>query len=204
VKRTALQDYRNVNKGGIIALNLNEGDDLVNVLLTSGKDQVMLATASGMAIRFDENDARVMGRAAAGVMGIDLAEGDTVVGAVRCDDTADLLTITQNGYGKRTSQAEYLVQQEDGSTRCQSRGGKGRIDIKTEGRNGPVVAVRSVREGEEMMLMSRDGMIVRSKVTDVSRIGRNTMGVRVMQLREEDAVVAVALVAEPEDAPAAG
>jgi DNA gyrase subunit A len=200
VKRTALQDYRNVNKGGIIALNLNDGDDLVNVLLTSGKDQVMLATASGMAIRFDENDARVMGRAAAGVMGIDLAQGDTVVGAVRCDDTADLLTVTQNGYGKRTSQAEYLVRQEDGSTRCQSRGGKGRIDIKTEGRNGPVVAVRSVREGEEMMLMSRDGMIVRSKATDVSRIGRNTMGVRVMQLREGDAVVAVAMVAEGEDA----
>jgi DNA gyrase subunit A len=199
VKRTALQDYRNVNKGGIIALNLNDGDDLVNVLLTSGKDQVMLATASGMAIRFDENDARVMGRAAAGVMGIDLAEGDTVVGAVRCDDSADLLTVTQNGYGKRTNQAEYLVRQEDGSTRCQSRGGKGRIDIKTEGRNGPVVAVRSVQEGDEMMLMSRDGMIVRSKVTDVSRIGRNTMGVRVMQLREADAVMAVALIAEPEE-----
>jgi DNA gyrase subunit A len=202
VKRTALQDYRNVNKGGIIALNLNDGDDLVNVLLTSGKDQVMLATATGMAIRFDENDARVMGRAAAGVMGIDLAQGDTVVGAVRCDDTADLLTVTQNGYGKRTSQAEYLVRQEDGSTRCQSRGGKGRIDIKTEGRNGPVVAVRSVREGEEMMLMSRDGMIVRSKVTDVSRIGRNTMGVRVMQLREGDAVMAVAMVAEGDESAA--
>jgi DNA gyrase subunit A len=203
VKRTALQDYRNVNKGGIIALNLNDGDDLVNVLLTSGKDQVLLATASGMAIRFDENDARVMGRAAAGVIGVDLAEGDTVVGAIRCDDTADLLTVTQNGYGKRTSQAEYLVQQEDGSTRCQSRGGKGRIDIKTEGRNGPVVAVRSVKEGDEMMLISRDGMIVRSPASDVSRIGRNTMGVRVMQLREGDSVMSVAMVADSEE-PAAG
>jgi DNA gyrase subunit A len=203
VKRTALQDYRNVNKGGIIALNLNEGDDLVNVLLTSGKDQVLLATASGMAIRFDENDARVMGRAAAGVIGIDLAEGDSVVGAIRCDDTADLLTVTQSGYGKRTNQAEYLVQQEDGSTRCQSRGGKGRIDIKTEGRNGPVVAVRSVKEGDEMMLISRDGMIVRSPAADVSRIGRNTMGVRVMQLREGDAVMSVAMVADSDEAPAA-
>jgi DNA gyrase subunit A len=203
VKRTALQDYRNVNKGGIIALNLNDGDDLVNVLLTSGKDQVLLATASGMAIRFDENDARVMGRAAAGVIGIDLTERDTVVGAIRCDDTADLLTVTQNGYGKRTNQAEYLVQQEDGSTRCQSRGGKGRIDIKTEGRNGPVVAVRSVQEGDEMMLISRDGMIVRSPAADVSRIGRNTMGVRVMQLREGDAVMSVAMVADSDEAPAA-
>jgi DNA gyrase subunit A len=203
VKRTALQDYRNVNKGGIIALNLNDGDDLVNVLLTSGKDQVLLATASGMAIRFDENDARVMGRAAAGVIGIDLAESDTVVGAIRCDDTADLLTVTQNGYGKRTNQAEYLVQQEDGSTRCQSRGGKGRIDIKTEGRNGPVVAVRSVRESDEMMLISRDGMIVRSPASDVSRIGRNTMGVRVMQLREGDVVMSVAMVAEADEAPPA-
>jgi len=203
VKRTALQDYRNVNKGGIIALNLNDGDDLVNVLLTSGKDQVLLATASGMAIRFDENDARVMGRAAAGVIGIDLTERDTVVGAIRCDDTADLLTVTQNGYGKRTNQAEYLVQQEDGSTRCQSRGGKGRIDIKTEGRNGPVVAVRSVQEGDEMMLISRDGMIVRSPAADVSRIGRNTMGVRVMQLREGDAVMSVAMVADSDEAPTA-
>ncbi|MBM4007140.1 MAG: DNA gyrase subunit A [Planctomycetes bacterium] len=203
VKRTALQDYRNVNKGGIIALNLNDGDDLVNVLLTSGKDQVLLATASGMAIRFDENDARVMGRAAAGVIGIDLTESDTVVGAIRCDDTADLLTVTQNGYGKRTNQAEYLVRQEDGSTRCQSRGGKGRIDIKTEGRNGPVVAVRSVQEGDEMMLISRDGMIVRSPAADVSRIGRNTMGVRVMQLREGDAVMSVAMVADSDEASAA-
>jgi len=204
VKRTALQDYRNVNKGGIIALNLNEGDDLVNVLLTSGHDQVLLATASGMAIRFDENDARVMGRAAAGVIGIDLAEGDTVVGAIRCDDTADLLTVTQNGYGKRTNQGEYLVQQEDGSTRCQSRGGKGRIDIKTEGRNGPVVAVRSVKEGDEMMLISRDGMIVRSPAADVSRIGRNTMGVRVMQLREGDSVMSVAMVADGDGAAEGG
>jgi len=203
VKRTALQDYRNVNKGGIIALKLNEGDALMNVLLTSGNDHVMLATASGIAIRFDENDARVMGRSAAGVNGIDLAHGDSVVGAIRCDDTADLLTVTQHGYGKRTSQAEYLVQQEDGTTRCQSRGGKGRIDIKTEGRNGPVVAVRSVTATDEMMLISRDGMIVRSPVSDVSQIGRNTMGVRVMQLREGDTVVAVAMVAET-DVPAAG
>ncbi len=201
VKRTALQDYRNVNKGGIIALNLNEGDDLVNVLLTSGRDQVMLASASGMAIRFDENDARVMGRAAAGVLGIDLSEGDTVIGAIRCDDTADLLTVTHNGFGKRTLQAEYLVQQEDGTTRAQSRGGKGRIDIKTDGRNGAVVAVRSVVDGDEMMLISRDGMIVRSPVSDVGRIGRNTMGVRVMQLREGDAVMAVAMVAETDQPP---
>jgi DNA gyrase subunit A len=126
-----------------------------------------------------------------------------VVGAIRCDDTADLLTVTQNGYGKRTNQAEYLVQQEDGSTRCQSRGGKGRIDIKTEGRNGPVVAVRNVKEGDEMMLISRDGMIVRSPASDVSRIGRNTMGVRVMQLREGDAVMSVAMVADSDEAPAA-
>lgn len=199
VKRTALGDYRNVNRAGIIAVNLNEGDRLVDVLLTSGRDHVLLATASGMAIRFDENDARVMGRAAAGVKGIELEEGDEVIGAVRCDDESDLLTVTQNGYGKRTPLVEYLVHSEDGATRVQSRGGKGRIDIKTTDRNGRVVAIRSVKPQDDLMFISRGGMIVRVNAGEISQIGRNTQGVRLVKLREDDQLIAAAKVASDGD-----
>jgi len=200
VKRTALGDYRNVNRGGIIAVNLNDGDRLVDVLLTSGSDHVLLATATGMAIRFDENDARVMGRAAAGVKGIELEDGDELVGAVRCDDESDLLTVTQNGYGKRTPLVEYLVRSEDGTTRAQSRGGKGRIDIKTTDRNGRVVAIRSVKPQDDLMFISRGGMIVRISAGEVSQIGRNTQGVRVIKLRDDDQLIAAAKVVAESDA----
>src|SRR6185503_5050562 len=119
VKRTSLKDFRNVNRGGIIAVNLNEGDVLIDVVHTTGANHVLLATSGGMSIRFDEGDARVMGRNAAGVKGIELADDDKVVGLIRVelDDDADLLTVSENGYGKRTSLGEYLVQQEDGTTR---------------------------------------------------------------------------------------
>jgi DNA gyrase subunit A len=199
VKRTALQDFRNVNKSGIIALKLNDNDHLVNVLLTSGKNDVLLATAQGLAIRFDENDARVMGRATAGVNGMTLREDDYIVGAVRCDPDTDLLTATVNGYGKRTSLNEYMVQQDDGTTRCQSRGGKGRYDIKTEGRNGLVVSVRAVTAADQLMLLSKEGMVVRIPATAISQIGRNTMGVRIMRLGEGDSLMGVALVAEVDE-----
>ena len=129
----------NVNRGGIIAIALNDGDNLVGVISTSGTDHVLLATKEGMAIRFDEDDARVMGRDTAGVKGIELAESDEVVGIVRCDDVRALLTVTSNGFGKRTAFGEYLVQSEDGSTRAQSRGGKGRIDIQTTDKNGVIL-----------------------------------------------------------------
>jgi len=199
VKRTALQEFRNVNKSGIIALKLNDNDHLVNVLLTSGTNDVLLATAQGLAIRFDENDARVMGRATAGVTGMNLRDDDYIVGAVRCDPNMDLLTATVNGFGKRTALTEYMVQQEDGSMRCQSRGGKGRYDIKTEGRNGLVVSVRAVTEADQLMLLSKEGMVVRIPATAISQIGRNTMGVRIMRLGEGDALMGVALVAEVDE-----
>ncbi len=188
VKRTALKDFRNVNRSGIIALNLNEGDRLMGVVWTRGDDHVVLATAKGMAIRFDENDARVMGRAAAGVKGIDLSTGDRVVGLVRAEAGTDLLTVTQNGYGKRTDLEEYLVNAEGGA-RPQSRGGKGRIDIKTTGRNGEVVAIRRVTDEDGLMLMTSSGMLVRTVASSVSRLGRNTQGVRVVRLREGDRLI---------------
>ena len=195
VKRTALQEYRNVNKAGIIALGLKEGDRLVDVLVTSGADHVLLSTATGMSIRFDENDARVMGRSAAGVIGIDLADGDEVVGGVVCDDTLDLFTACASGYGKRTPMREYLVQSEDGSTRAQSRGGKGRIDIRTEGRNGRVIAVGSVSDTDSLIFSTKGGMVVRIRAADVRQVGRATQGVRLVTLDSGDALASVAKIA---------
>jgi len=200
VKRTALKEYRNVHRAGIIAINLNEGDRLVDVLHTTGDNHVLLATATGMAIRFDENDARVMGRSAAGVKGIELRPGDELVGLIRVDDDADLLTVTENGYGKRTPLAEYLVRSDDGTTRSQGRGGKGRIDIRTTTRNGRVVSIRCVHEGDSLMFISEGGMIVRVPASSISQIGRNTQGVRLVNLKRGDKVIAAARVAESDGA----
>jgi DNA gyrase subunit A len=194
VKRTALKDYRNVNRSGIIAVNLNEGDKLVGVVQTTGENHVLLATSSGMAIRFNEDDARVMGRAAAGVKGIEIGKSDEVVGLVRCTSSADLLTVTRNGYGKRTPLDDYLVRAEDGSTRPQGRGGKGRIDIKTNDRNGPVVSIRPVMEGEGMVFVTLNGQLIRTDVDQISKMGRNTQGVRVVRLRDSDSLVSMARV----------
>ena len=196
VKRTALKDYRNVHKSGIIAINLNEGDRLIDVVHTSGQDDVLLATASGMSIRFGENDARVMGRSTAGVKGIDLKPGDEVVGLIRVDEGASLLTVTSHGYGKRTALDDYLVRSEDGSTRPQSRGGKGRIDIQTTSRNGPVVTICCVRETDGLMFISAKGMIVRLPAASISQIGRNTQGVRLVNLKSGDRFIAAAPVVE--------
>ena len=201
VKRTALKDYRNVNRGGIIALNLREGDSLIGAWWTRGRDHLLLGTRHGMAIRFDEDDVRVMGRAAAGVKGISLAPGDEVVGLVRLDPEAadDLLTVTENGYGKRTALEEYLVRSEDGSTRPQGRGGKGRRDIVTDERNGPVVGLRAVDAAADLMLVTAGGMIMRINAGTISRIGRGTKGVRVINLVPDDALVGVAPLAEDDN-----
>lgn len=216
IKRSSLRLYQNVNKSGIIAVDLNEGDRLIGVTNTSGTDHLLLGTAQGMSIRFMESDARPMGRSAAGVKGIELAEGDEVVDLVRIEmrdendplssvhPEVDLLTVTQNGYGKRTGMMEYLVagEGEAGATeyRAQSRGGKGRIDIRTEGRNGKVVAMKAVKEGEGVVLVSEGGLLVRIPVAQVSRIGRNTQGVRLANLKEGDRLVAAAVVPPSESA----
>jgi DNA gyrase subunit A len=218
VKRTALKDYRNVNKGGIIAVGLKDGDSLLDVVMTGGRDDIMLITALGNAIRFPEEDARLMGRSAAGVKGIELEEGDEVIGAVRVEMKPDadgdaitvepamsLLTITQNGYGKRTLVDEYRVQPETGKARSQSRGGKGRADIKTSDRNGRSVAALGVRDSDDVVVVSKGGQLVRVKAGEISQIGRGTQGVRVVSLHDGDQVIAAARIDEAaggEDAPA--
>ena len=199
VKRTALADYRNVRSSGINAINLKDGDNLVGIIQTNGGNHVLLATAGGMSIRFDENDARVMGRTAAGVKGIGLANGDQVVGCVVASDDADLLTVTTNGYGKRTSMNEYLVHSVDGTTRSQSRGDKGRRDIRTSDRNGDVAAIRSVTDEDSIMFISAGGMLVRIPADTISRIGRNTMGVRLVNVKDGDRVMTAARVFESND-----
>ncbi|MEK6701554.1 MAG: DNA gyrase subunit A [Planctomycetota bacterium] len=213
VKRTALKDYRNVNKGGIIAVGLKEGDALLDVTLTGGGDDILLATAGGMAIRFNEEDARLMGRGAAGVKGIELDEGDQVIGViaipmkvdpagasaedvVTLDKSVCLLTITENGYGKRTPVDEYRVQTEGGQMRSQSRGGKGRIDIKTSDRNGRAVAALGVRANDDVVIVSKGGQLVRTSAAEIRETGRAAQGVRCVSLNEGDVVIAAALVAE--------
>ena len=198
VKRTALKDYRNVKRSGIIAINMREGDSLIGVTWTSGDDHILLGTASGMAIRFHEDGARAMGRAASGVKGIELAGDDRVVGLVHClaRDPADLLTVTTNGYGKRTALDDYLVRSEDGAVRAQNRGGKGRRDIATSNRNGLAITLLRVHDDDDLMLITTGGMIMRIKAKTVRQTGRATQGVRVVNLAKGDTMAAVARIAE--------
>ena len=189
VKKTELDAFSNPRAGGIIALGVEDDDALIEAVLTSGKDEILLATREGMAIHFSEEDVRPMGRAAYGVKGIELETADEVV-ALEVVSTGTVLTVTANGYGKRTELEEY---------RLQSRGGKGIINIKTTGRNGPVVGVKFLRGDEEVMLITEKGMIIRLDTADISTIGRNTQGVRLIQLEEGDHLVSVARLAEREE-----
>jgi DNA gyrase subunit A len=192
VKKTELVAFRRPLGRGIIALGLDENDQLIGVARTKTGYHVILSTRDGMAIRFDESRVRSMGRPAYGVKGIDLGEGDEVVGMVVAngdDDPASLLTVCALGYGKRTPLAEYRVQ---------NRGGKGLIDIQTSERNGPVVAVAKVTDADEVMLTTSGGMVIRTPVGTVRTIGRNTQGVRLIKLDEGDAVSSLAKLPQEE------
>jgi DNA gyrase subunit A len=210
IKRTPLKAYQNVNKSGLIAVGLKEGDAILDVLLTSGDDDILLATAQGMAIRFNEDDAREMGRAAAGVKAIELGDDDEVIGAVSIplvkgeederkswttrEPETGLLTICAKGYGKRTLVDEYRVQPESGKPFSQNRGGKGRVDIDTSERNGVAVAALAVKSGDDIIVTTRTGMTVRMPVNEIRETGRGAQGVRVTRLEEGDEVVAAARV----------
>ena len=202
VKKTLLSDYRNIRAGGIIAINIEEGDRLIQVRLTAEKDEVMLATANGMTIRFPEEQVRCVGRDSTGVRGIDLEDGDVVRSLDVVEKEGTFLIATENGYGKRTAFEEF---------RSQNRGGKGIIGIQTSDRNGKVVSAHAVHENESLIMVTAQGMMVRSPISDVRVIGRNTQGVRLINLEEGDTLVSASAVeAEPvvgngdsEDAPAA-
>ncbi|SIR16237.1 DNA gyrase subunit A [Haladaptatus litoreus] len=186
VKRTDASDFENILSTGIIAARLEDGDELVDVAVTNGTKDLLVGTKHGMTIRFDETEARAMGRNTRGVRGINLEGDDEVVGMVASDgEVRDLLTVTRRGYGKRTPLTEY---------RRQSRNGKGLIDIKTGDRNGPVTSVKSVAEDDELVLMSEAGQIMRIRVEDISEVGRNTMGVTVMDVDETDRMASVDVI----------
>jgi DNA gyrase subunit A len=190
VKKTDLSAFSNPRPSGLIAMGIDEGDAVIAVELSDGAEQILIGTHDGMAIRFEETDVRPMGRTAYGVRGISLREDDEVVAmeVVRAGGT--VLTVAQNGYGKRTELEEY---------RLQSRGGFGIINIQTSDRNGKVVGIAYVHDDDELMLISQQGMILRMKAGDVRTIGRNTQGVRLIEMEEGDAVVSVAKLAEKED-----
>ena len=181
VKRTDLASFANMRSSGLIALGIEDGDSLVAAKITDGTKDILLSTAEGMSIRFPESEVRSMGRTAYGVKGIALEEHDEVVGADLVEPGTTILTVTENGYGKRTEEAEY---------RIQGRGGKGIIDIKTTERNGKVVGVAQARDTDEVMLVTNGGMLIRMKVREISVIGRNTQGVRLISLESADEKVA--------------
>lgn len=190
IKKTDLSSFSHPRKGGINAIGLDEGDKLLSVWLTSGSDQVIIATQNGVAIRFDEDEVRPMGRTARGVRGIRLESDDKVVGMAVCDEDAYLLTVTEHGYGKRTQVSQY---------RKIHRGGKGVIDIQTSDRNGRVIGALICYEDDEFMMVTKGGVAIRTSVSDIRSISRNTQGVRLIRLETGDEVAAIGKLPEAKE-----
>ena len=190
IKKTVLSAFETNRTGGLIAISLDDDDELVGVELTEGDSEILLVTSEGQAIRFSEDQVRSMGRPARGVIGIKLDSDDFVVGLTVANDDADLLVVTEQGFGKRTALSEY---------RQTNRGGKGVLTLNRTKRTGPIVGVQVVREGNEIMIISFEGIMIRLKVSEISKMGRNTQGVTLMRLSEGDRVVDVADIVGKED-----
>ncbi len=189
VKKTSLNEFSNPRKGGIMAIGIEEGDNLITVLLTDGKKDLFIATQNGQATRFSEDQVRPTGRMSKGVIGIRLRQ-DEVIDAAIAEPNKTILTLTEKGYGKRTPMAEYgLI----------NRGGSGVINLKVTEKNGKVVAAMSVGENEEIIIISQKGLIIRTPVKGISEIGRATQGVRIMKLDEEDKIVSAEIVKEDQN-----
>lgn len=183
VKKTPLSEFGNIRKNGLRAVNLDEDDELIGVKFTDGENRIMLGTRGGKAITFPEDGVRSMGRVARGVRGITLADGDEVVAMDVLKNDSEVLTVTEGGYGKRTTASEY---------RTQTRGGKGLINMKVTEKTGPVVGIRVVRENQELMLITTEGIVIRTSVDEISLISRNTQGVKLMTIAESDRVASMA------------
>ena len=192
IKKTALSEFQNLRRTGLIAIVLREDDELMGVELTDGEQQILLATQGGMAIRFGEGDIRAMGRVSMGVKSMDLAEGDEVVGLAVYEEGAHVLSVTENGYGKRTEIDDY---------RLQSRGGKGILAMKLSERSGKLAAQLIVHPDEDLMLITDDGVIIRLPVDGIPVLGRNTQGVRIMRVAGESRVVGVTRAAKESETP---
>ena len=202
VKRLPFITLKTNRKGGIRALTLDEDDHLINVLRTNGSDNIILATAQGMAICFNESDVRCMGRDAAGVRGISLNEGDFVVGAEKVEEGKTLLTVTENGYGKRTELAEYLRTGPDGEKVPQSRGGKGLKNYNITSKTGNIAGCRVVGDKDDVMLIENGGVIIRIPASSINVYKRDTQGVIVMRIDEGNKVVSIERVEQEEEEPA--
>ncbi len=195
VKKTELKEYCNIRKGGLIALELREGDELINARLADEEKDIMLVTRKGMSIRFSEADVRSTGRASIGVRGILLREGDSVIGMDICDPDNSLLIITEKGFGKRTDIGEY---------RIQSRGGKGLLTYKISDKTGELTGMMMVNDLNDVMLITSEGVIIRIHAADINTIGRNTSGVRLMRTAENNLIVSCAKTDREEDEPEEG
>ncbi|MDN2481028.1 DNA topoisomerase (ATP-hydrolyzing) subunit A [Vibrio agarivorans] len=190
VKKTSLDQFANVRANGLIAVNLRDDDSLIGVDITTGSSDIMLFSKAGKVVRFNEDKVRAMGRTAAGVRGMKLADDDQVVSLIVPSNEGDILTVTQNGYGKRTEIAEYPTK---------GRATQGVVSIKVSDRNGPVVGAIQVEEGDEMMMITDAGTLVRTRVAEVSQVGRNTQGVTLIRTAEDESVVGLQRIEEIED-----
>jgi DNA gyrase subunit A len=194
VKKTDLAAFSNPRAAGIIAIQVDDDDRLIGVAETDGAKDLVIGSRNGMAIRFAETDVRPMGRTAFGVRGMQLRDGDEVVGLEVVGEGGTLLTVCENGFGKRTDVAEY---------RRQSRGGIGLKNVQTSDRNGDVVSIACVTDSDELLLVTEQGQIIRMKARDLRPIGRDTQGVRLMDLGEGDRLVSLATLTEPDAEPGA-
>ncbi len=193
VKRVMLDEFANIRRSGLIAIGLEEGDVLISVQMTYGKSDIIIATKNGKSIRFDENQVRAMGRPAKGVRGVNLSKGDEVVGmehALREGDQPDVLSVCENGFGKRTAFNEY---------KRQNRGGMGIITIKTSERNGNVVGIKLVDESKDLMVVTEKGMTIRTRCEEIRSVGRNAQGVRLVKLEEGDKIARIAPVVKDDE-----
>ena len=185
IKKTPLAEYGNPRKGGIWSINLDADDSLIGVKMTDGKEEVVMGTQKGLAIHFKEEDVRPIGRTGKGVRGIRVAKDDKVVGMEVVRGKETFLTATESGYGKRTASDKY---------RMQTRGGKGVINIKTSDRNGLVIGIKRVSDKDDIVLMTAKGIVIRQPVKDISVIGRNTLGVRLIRLEPGDKLVSISRI----------
>lgn len=192
VKRTNASEFHNIRQNGLRALNLKEGDELINVLMTNGQEDIIIGTRLGYSVRFNESSIRQMGRSATGVRGVKLRDQDLVVGAARITNDQEVLIITENGYGKKTLASEYPTK---------GRGGKGIKTANITAKNGPIAGLVTVSGQEDIMIITNKGVIIRTHISDVSQTGRATLGVKVMRLDQDAKIVTFALVNPEEDEP---
>ncbi|MCF8058097.1 MAG: DNA gyrase subunit A [Bacteriovoracaceae bacterium] len=190
VKKSSLSDYKNIKQSGLRAIKIIDGDNLLNVRVTTGEHDVLLCSSSGKIIRFSEEDCRPMGRVSQGVKGINIDESEKIIGMEIIDDNVEILSVTENGYGKRTSASQY---------RKQTRGGKGILAMRLTEKNGEICAIKPVTEEDDLMIITDKGQVIRTKISGISLMGRATQGVRIIRLKDGEKVVAVENIVEEDE-----